>query len=431
MADARAKTMRVTAEAEAVLRKHDGWALRKAIGRLEGAPTLLTMDVLSSIGSGTTTGVMLKECNQSGLERSQCRQLISGQLMEMDARLSSVYGGGGDPEEASTQRQAVLAIGRIVNSIVASVVEKGTPGGVAGAGNNLGVSTVIVTSTEEERAYADHEYDTAKKEVHIKLMGVMYNQQVRDFQLPNGQSMKKISYWVKTEGCFPDPERVGLKQMRKKDTDSAWTLFQRLLYGTGTVACGKVAEPGLRDDGAGSVAKYGVQWMNFNCAVQLMLEVQEHVDGMSDEDMADVLQAVLMGLFKGTQRGGETASLMLSKMVAMVPTMVQSVMLRNRSAGSPKRGAKKRVETQEKGTPVKKTIKKKKGTKGAAEVAVVKETAKKGGRPDGGWADEEDALGPNGLPRKVGGNPKGSACRSFAMSACVYETCSFSHAKKP
>ena len=419
------KIVQVTSEAEAVLRKHGGWALRKAIGRLEGSPLLITMDVLGGIGSGTTTGVMLKECCSSGLERSECRQLISGELAQKDPRLTSLFGGGGDPAVVATQKQAMLAIGRIVNGVVGTVVLATTPAGGGGAVPGLGLSTVLVTTTEEERAYADQEYDTAKKEVHIKLMSVMYNQQVRDFQLPSAPNMKKVSYWVKKESCFPDPDRVGLKQMRKKDTDSAWTCFQRILYATGTVACGLAANVELRDDGAGKVAKYGTQWLNFNCAVQLMLEVQEHVDGMADADLADVLHAVLLALHKGTQRGNETASLALSKMVAMVPTMVQAVVLRNRGGVSTPRKEKRKGEAK---TPP--TKKKTKGrTKGAE--APVKDAVKNGGRPDVGWVDEEDVLGPNGLPRKKGGNPKGSPCRQFALSTCQYETCSFSHAKKP
>ena len=51
--------------------------------------------------------------------------------------------------------------------------------------------------------------------------------------------------------------------------------------------------------------------------------------------------------------------------------------------------------------------------------------------PKGGgkYPDEEGAMGPNKLPRKVGGNPQGDPCRYIkAGRACPFRTCSFSHA---
>ena len=45
------------------------------------------------------------------------------------------------------------------------------------------------------------------------------------------------------------------------------------------------------------------------------------------------------------------------------------------------------------------------------------------------YLDAEGELGPNGLARRKGGNPKGQKCARFARDDCAYDTCSSSHVK--
>ena len=53
-----------------------------------------------------------------------------------------------------------------------------------------------------------------------------------------------------------------------------------------------------------------------------------------------------------------------------------------------------------------------------------REKAKRTGR----HADKVGEVGPNGLPRMAGGNPRGQPCKGHARGNCRFETCSFSHA---
>ena len=47
----------------------------------------------------------------------------------------------------------------------------------------------------------------------------------------------------------------------------------------------------------------------------------------------------------------------------------------------------------------------------------------------GKYPDTEGANGPNGLPRKKGGNPDGGPCSRFAQGKCEFKFCSYSHKK--
>ena len=61
------------------------------------------------------------------------------------------------------------------------------------------------------------------------------------------------------------------------------------------------------------------------------------------------------------------------------------------------------------------------------------ERAKRAGGPPKGdvkeeYRDEDGAKGPNGLPRKKGGNPSGGPCKRYNSKAgCGFNFCSFSH----
>ena len=62
-----------------------------------------------------------------------------------------------------------------------------------------------------------------------------------------------------------------------------------------------------------------------------------------------------------------------------------------------------------------------------------KEEVKKEEVPEsyqGKFPDKEGAKGPNGLPRRKGGNPNGAVCKGFLAGDCPFATCSYSH-KKP
>mmetsp|Transcript_20281 Transcript_20281/g.46487 ORF Transcript_20281/g.46487 Transcript_20281/m.46487 type:complete len:137 (+) Transcript_20281:209-619(+) len=136
--------------------------------------------------------------------------------------------------------------------------------------------------------------------------------------------------------------------------------------------------------------------------------------------METVVSVMHESLYKATSRGNESVSLAASRqMCKVVDYVAQSKMAAaaavsaagpSASGKSPSRvgGSKKRgLSTPAADKPPK-----------AAKQA---KTSK--------WADEEGALGPNGLAhRKKGGNPAGASCERLAKGECPFKTCSYSHA---
>ena len=69
----------------------------------------------------------------------------------------------------------------------------------------------------------------------------MYNITLKDFKLPVLKEIKKIAYYVKTTGTWPDPSRVNLKSMeRSGEKEDAPLLIERLfINGVALVAAGE------------------------------------------------------------------------------------------------------------------------------------------------------------------------------------------------
>ena len=113
-------------------------------------------------------------------------------------------------------------------------------------------------------------------------------------------------------------------------------------------------------------------------------------------------------------------SLAMNRLVSKIPEYVASARGQAKAAGG---------KTQ-KGQPTKKEKSKRKELEsGLVEPAPKKLKGGKGsGKPEGGWPDEEGALGPNGLKRVAGGNPQSKQeCRRHSAGGCPYKFCSYKH----
>ena len=251
----------------------------------------------------------------------------------------------------------------------------------------------------------------------------MYNMRLRTHELPKQSVMKRIMYAVKTEGVWPDPARVTLEMMRLKPTDKAYTLFKRLLMAVCTASAGARAPAGLRDDGAGVVTGYGVQWCSATAAVEVLKSVDEvrpcrvrtarrlppvpHrsagscgqvIDPMEEHQQLSMFRLISLVLHKGTALGSETPSLLLSRAVSRVPEYAhQQGDADDKSDDStPRKKAPRTKATPS--TPRTTAAKPEKGKKGARK------------RKRGNFEDKAGAMGPNELPRMKGGNPEGARC---------------------
>ena len=113
-------------------------------------------------------------------------------------------------------------------------------------------------------------------------------------------------------------------------------------------------------------------------------------------------------------------SLAMNRLVSKIPEYVASARGQAKVAGG--KGQKGQLTK-----PIK--TKRKEPESGLTGPAQKKsKTGKGSGKPEGGWPDEDGALGPNGLKRIAGGNPDAKQeCRRHSAGGCPYKFCSYKH----
>jgi len=243
-----------------------------------------------------------------------------------------------------------------------------------------------------------------------------YNLKFHAWELPTLGGFKKIAYAVLVDEVFPSPDRVTLESLRRDKSDTACTLFRRLMFGVVVVAAGAKVKLTVRDDGAGALAGKPPQWMHGEQASELVKEVDELRDANTNEDLMSLVKTLHASLYKATSRGGESPSLCTVRLIGRVPELIAPV----RSRGNKRSARDSEDDDGAFSTPSKK------GRRGgkAAQSPGTRATVKKAR-----FEDKAGAKGPNGLPRMVGGNPKGDPCPSLKNHGkCKFATCSFSHA---
>mmetsp|Transcript_34671 Transcript_34671/g.86212 ORF Transcript_34671/g.86212 Transcript_34671/m.86212 type:complete len:305 (+) Transcript_34671:451-1365(+) len=299
--------------------------------------------------------------------------------------------------------------------------------GEAAAKLGSGSSTAyVVTQTEEERGFSLPSLGSEDIKRQKTVLSHMYNMRAtKAHNMPTIAGMRRIAYWVKNENCWPDPARVSLDSMRREPTDSALLKFRRIVYGVMVVAAGEQVNEGTRHEGAGGSKKFPPQWADGDILEELLLELAEAADRLPNSEMETVVSVMHESLFKATARGNESVSLAASRQMCKVVDYVAQSKMAAAAAASAAHGAGPGTSGK---SPARAGGSKKRGSPApSADKAGSKPKPAKQAKTSK-WADEEGALGPNGLARKKGGNPAGASCERLAKGECPFKTCSYSHA---
>ena len=400
----------VALDAAPIVKAHKVTKLLRAIGLVERV-SVVDIAVLKMLGAGTSSGTALSECT-TAKEKADSRKEIVAALLAADPGLLAKLGGD-ESDESVRGEVAAKAAARLV----AAVVEAATAGAGTGGDDPHSVTNYVVTQTEEERGYTVPSYDADDVRRQKAVIDKMHNLKMRPHELPTLGQLKKIRYWVVNETATADPTRVPLTGMRRDPRDSAYTCIKRYVLGHVLCAAGESAAAGLRDEGAGDLLKFGTQWLNADKAVELLQELDEVRDHITDPEMMAAGAVMVETMHKATLRAKETASLAVARQISKVPEYVAQA--RGAKGGG---GGAEREKTPRGGAR-----RKRKRAEVEAEAAPAAPTPPGSGKGGGRFPDEDGAKGPNGLPRMKGGNPAGSKCKLHPK--CTFKFCSFSHAK--
>jgi hypothetical protein len=251
----------------------------------------------------------------------------------------------------------------------------------------------------------------------------MHNIRLRPHEVGTVSALRKVMFWVKTEGVSPDPERVPLSLFKKDD--SWFAALKRGLNSLATCAAGMAARTELRDDGAGKTKAFGVQWCNAMVTEDLIKEVEEHVAYTTEAEMKGIAELIWVTLHKGTGiQGGQTASLSMAQLVSRVPELVAS---HKYLAGRRPDASRQPVQSGKQSVRAKKRAAATAAATGAPAKAAKTPRQPPAAAAKAGFVDKVGELGPNGLPRMVGGNGAGEKCKRHAAGKCGFDTCSYSH----
>lgn len=234
--DAPTTEIKASDDAAALMTKTETYVLTKAIGLVEGA-RLVDKNVLSSLGLGLADCDRLRDIAGSAL--GPMREKYAEALVSADPNLwgLGVMEGNDDDE---VKRVALLTVARMVAAIVDETLKptadlKGTSAG--------GLTSYVVTQTEEERSFTLPTWDNANTTNGRNVLIVLHNIRLRPHKLPTLAGMRKVAFWPRNEGCFPDPSKVNLETMKRAATDTNFLKFQRLVYGVLVVMAGEKCSP--------------------------------------------------------------------------------------------------------------------------------------------------------------------------------------------
>jgi len=260
----------------------------------------------------------------------------------------------------------------------------------------------------------------------VALVKSMYNISVRTFQLARLGPSKKVMYAVKVDETFPSPDRISLESMRRSAHDKPLTLFKRLCWTFVVCAAGVGIRSSTRDDDAGYFsASFVSQWANAERCRDMFDEFDEIADALSDEQQMEVCNMLHVLLFKSSSISNETPSLAFTKASTKVHEYAGVGQPSKRARAREARLANQRTATGRKKKRVKTTGSPSPKRARAEEEEPPTPPTVEGHR----WPDKVGAKGPNGLPRKVGGNKDGRKCRHLQEGReCPFTSCSFSHA---
>ena len=435
---AQAKKVKTQAIAVAFLKEVECDMLGRALCAMESA-TLLTMRMVEGVGCGFGLGMPLVECTGS-LELVGHRNKIVDHIISLDGRIFNLV-----PEESDFDarlKELTVLVRRKIAALVALLVKRRSG---AEAGGKPGGVMQVVTSSEEERAFTAQMYDPDDVRAGVASVFGQYNRELRPFFLPGHPVFKKLAYWGKLgEGIsWPDPRFVDLKLFRRDPSDSSFLLFRRLCNGMLVVTVGEGVPSGIRDEKAGEYQpeSFVDQWLNGMKVFSLLDELDEWQGILGETGMAFVTKLLHQTLFSSTGQAKQSGSLAVSSAISTVAKQALEYANVPGSGVDPDAVAAKhavRVRKRKGGSPApdaqqsKRAAKRAKADKAGADKAAADKRADK--RRDGDkptYDDVEGEIGPNGLTRHVGGNPKGRKCHDWNGKAgsCPYTTCPFKHDK--
>ena len=411
------KMPELTPEAKKVLKAADSMALAPAIAKVERV-TEVTVAVLKDLGLGTPTGISLKSC-------STAAEMAAAQAAIVKEMLAADPGGLG---ATGLGKETVLRLTRSIRSLVEVAAAAASPQATGGPTVGTDRTIVVTNASEEDRAFTMHDYSMTDVKSATKLVKKMYNMRLRQHEVPTHHVLKMLAYYAKQEVCLPDPVRVPLNKFKRDETDSSFTKFRRFIFGMVVVSAGQACPAGVRHDGAGETTKFGTQWCSGDDAEDFLKEIEEVRDVLSEAVMRNVIELLMKTLFKSTSRGAESPSLGFVRLISELPKIVASEQAAARASAGRSGGGSGNAPG-----PAPKAAKAKKGAKRDAPPATPEKPPKAPKKEEkkarGPYADKAGELGPNGLPRMVGGNPAGAPCSYCTKGeACPFTTCSYSHA---
>jgi len=425
----------VDEDCEAVVSEAGIEWLVNAMCALEGVGRM-TMKVLKNIGVGASSGVKLLEC-VGAKESAEYRQKYVTELVAIDQSLYKITPPLGKGKASERAQNSMKELMRMIAELceILKKAEKGpAPDGATTAQKSI---LTVVTQTEEDRETTLASLDSAAVGSRRELLKTMYNVRLQPHEMAQLNQLKRIGHWVVTERCFPDPGRYPYTKMTGASTDGHLMQFRRMLLGCVLVAVGDGAPKDKRDDGAGKKdlrGSYKAQWANANVAIDLLAQIEEKRDVLTNAEIGLVCATLSTALYKSTSLGGETLSLAMAQAISTVPQVIQNAqaVAARTQTKQPKLNKPPEGELTDKQKKKKKEEEKKRQRQldlAQAGSPPAKEPKTGEGKPGvAGWADEEGAIGPNRLPRMVGGNPEGDLCKYIqAGRTCRFKTCSFSH----
>ena len=401
-------------EACALFTKHEGQYVGPAIASLARVTTV-TMPVLQNIGLSLKCGMAFSECT-SGAEKATLRtELVAALINEDKKRIVNHYGKD-RPAGTDKGAAAALALSRHLTEFVLTLPAPEAPAATGLA--SPGVLQVVSTKPEDVHDTLQS-YGPDKLKAQLLVALGMFNCRYRPHQLARHNTVKKIAHYVLVEGTFPDPERLRLDTLQRRPGDLSLALFNRLLRTVAVVAAGEAVKTGVRDDGAGEVAKHPAQWGSMNSIDDLIGELDEERDNCTEAELKAVVGVLYMTLYKATAIGKSSLSLACEQLLAGEIHKIVA----GQKASATKPGGRKRGGADGDAPPLPTPKKTKKEKKADRDRAAATPPKVKG-------AGDGPHKTPNGLERLVGGNPQGKPCRDFFdKGKCPYGSCSFSHTK--
>ena len=241
MAEAPVRVVDMTSGAETILDACEALTLANGIASIEGVAEV-TVSVLECLGFGSPSGVRLADITSPDTMAERRAEYVVS-LLDQDPSLWDVYGNSEDGD-AEHVRTAHLAIARLVAAIVEKVKEAKTPAPTVETKSSTGLTSYVVTQSEEDRAYS---YSAYTIEDSTRLRGVLvklHNMKVRPFYTPKIGSMKNLAYWLKVEFCWPDRNRLKMDKFKHESTDTPLVIFKRMVYGVAIIMAGEKVPAG-------------------------------------------------------------------------------------------------------------------------------------------------------------------------------------------